>query len=1056
MLFNDFINGLANILETGRDNEEHPQLISYSTFLGSSFNLINNTDKEHLKAIENAIAACAKMCKESPFVQSSLLKNEFFKPAPSIPSPPANEYICGPLLRKVDETSVSAWIALSKADKVTCTVFENNSGNPGDKIMEGTADTIQFGPKLHIALVTAKIIAGKKTNYGDTYLYDLKFNQHKNLSAFAGNEFTYSGTGFKLPSFVMPPLDLNKLHIVHGSCRNISSDALDNLPGINTLIKDNFNNRPHQMFLSGDQIYADESNELLEHVTIEIGNALMPSAANAEKIILKDGEATTVIPAKIIPGERGINTSTRPFTVNNIPYNFPELVKKFGGESPETRDFIHDFCGFTPTSRFHLFSLADYFSTYLMNWTDIVWPTYFKSEAVIQWATKLTMLHKQSEASGIPPGSKSLLSELKSSISKVNDAAKTFEKELKKLKTKNAEFDGLLKACIGFKKFIQVLNTLCDFVSAVVFVSGLKDLRRAMANVPTYMIFDDHEVTDDWHMTREWVRRTYSLPMGRRVMQNALAAFAIFQGWGNSPEKFNLTDSSSSGTKLLKAIAAWIGKNYNDEAQEKIIANALKIPFGTQIAKYKQITPGESFPDLYDKPLEWSFTYRHPKYEVIVMDARTFRSFPGSFYGPADHINEKSLTAQTDHPVKLAAPFDKDPPELTIVVSPCNVLTIPMFRNYLSAVALPMAHYMMGFDGSRWKMTAYDPDQADSWEVASKLYEQLLARLATRAFKNFPDKPRKSKVVILSGDVHFSFAGRIGYYAEKPLNSTETKQHDLVAAHLTSSGFRNEPGAWKQLQLDKLGYEFTDFGNSSLRLPEPDIMIGYAKKPAAFNKTKTDEVVTHTRWFPNFKPAMMIDTPLLLPAHKIHPDVALPKPEWIYRLDFFRAINVKDVPNITDIKHFKLVTDQKPSTEILRRSSFAEISFDWEGEGKLTKAVNDKEKTLETDTSTGKKFPEAPFYVTVENEIMYVTAATTTDNKTTLTVTRGKSDTKKAAHAKDKIVKIRQGVTQTNWVHIEPAAKDTVQKLNITPLNRFKVPLSSEDLQFPKPSVKTI
>ncbi|WP_336514558.1 hypothetical protein [Pollutibacter soli] len=1055
MLFNEFISGLANIIQAGEDNNDLTAIPNYTTFLAPSFNLINNTDKDHLREILKAIAACWEMCKDAPFTEARLLKPDFFKTTPTIPAPPVNEYICGPLLRKVDETSASVWIALPKSDKVICSVFENNGGNAGDKIMEGTANTLPFGPKLHIALVTAKILSGKKANYGDTYLYDLKFNLHKNLNAFTGNEFTYSG--HQLPSFVMPPLDLNKLHIIHGSCRNMSSDALDNLPGINTLIKDNFSGRPHQMFLSGDQIYADESNEILEHVTIEVGNALMPAAANAEKIILKDGETTTVDPSKVKPGERGINTSTRPFIVDSIPYNFPELVRKFvNGETPETRDFIHDFCGFTPTSRFHLFSLADYFSTYLMNWTDVIWPIYFKSDAIIQWATKLTILHKQGEGSGIPSGSKSLLTELKSAISKVSDIAKDYELGLKKLKTKNTEFDTQLKTLLGFKKFLQILNSLCDFVSTVVFVSNLKDLRRAMANIPTYMIFDDHEVTDDWHMTREWVRRAYSFPMGRRVMQNGLASFAVFQAWGNTPEKFNLSDSTSSGTKLLNAVSAWINKNYNDQAQEKIIANLLKIPFGSQVAKYKQITPGDTFPDIYDKPLEWHFTYRHPKYEVIVMDARTFRSFPGSFYGPADHVSEKSITAQTDNPIKLAAPFDKDPPELTIVISPCNVLTIPMFRNYLSAVALPMAHYMMGFDGSRWKMTAYDPDQADSWEVASKLFETLLARLATRTFKNFPDKPRKSKVVILSGDVHFSFAGRVAYYAEKPLNTTETKQHDLVAAHLTSSGFRNEPGAWKLLQLDKLGYEFSDFGNSSLRLPEPDIMIGYAKKPAAFNKTKTDEVVTRTRWFPNFKPAMMIDTPLLLPAHKIHPDVSLPKPEWMYRLDFFRAINVKDVPNITDIKHFKLVTDQKPSTEILRRSSFAEISFDWEGEGKLIKAVNDKEKTLEVDTGAGKKFPPAPFYVTVENEIMYVTSATPVDNKITMTVTRGKSDSKKAAHIKDKIVKIRQGVTQTNWVHIEPSKKDTVQKLNVTPLNRFKVPLSSEDLQFPKPTVKTI
>jgi hypothetical protein len=32
----------------------------------------------------------------------------------------------------------------------------------------------------------------------------------------------------------------------------------------------------------------------------------------------------------------------------------------------------------------------------------------------------------------------------------------------------------------------------------------LPAVRRFLANIPTYMIFDDHEITDDWNITREW------------------------------------------------------------------------------------------------------------------------------------------------------------------------------------------------------------------------------------------------------------------------------------------------------------------------------------------------------------------------------------------------------------------------------------------------------------------------------------------------------------------------------------------------------------------------
>jgi len=41
-------------------------------------------------------------------------------------------------------------------------------------------------------------------------------------------------------------------------------------------------------------------------------------------------------------------------------------------------------------------------------------------------------------------------------------------------------------------------------------------VQRLPANVSTYMILDDHEVTDDWNRTRRWQRRAYSTPSIKR------------------------------------------------------------------------------------------------------------------------------------------------------------------------------------------------------------------------------------------------------------------------------------------------------------------------------------------------------------------------------------------------------------------------------------------------------------------------------------------------------------------------------------------------------------
>jgi hypothetical protein len=68
--------------------------------------------------------------------------------------------------------------------------------------------------------------------------------------------------------------------------------------------------------------------------------------------------------------------------------------------------------------------------------------------------------------------------------------------------------------------------------------AALPAVRRVLANMPTYMIFDDHDVTDDWNLTARWRDRVQASPAGRRIVANALAAYWAFQGWGNDPGQF--------------------------------------------------------------------------------------------------------------------------------------------------------------------------------------------------------------------------------------------------------------------------------------------------------------------------------------------------------------------------------------------------------------------------------------------------------------------------------------------------------------------------------------
>lgn len=70
------------------------------------------------------------------------------------------------------------------------------------------------------------------------------------------------------------------------------------------------------------------------------------------------------------------------------------------------------------------------------------------------------------------------------------------------------------------------------------FVGGLEGVQRAMAHLPVYMIFDDHDVTDDWNLTRGWEEAAYGNPFSKRILGNAMIGYWLCQGWGNAPQHF--------------------------------------------------------------------------------------------------------------------------------------------------------------------------------------------------------------------------------------------------------------------------------------------------------------------------------------------------------------------------------------------------------------------------------------------------------------------------------------------------------------------------------------
>ncbi len=61
-------------------------------------------------------------------------------------------------------------------------------------------------------------------------------------------------------------------------------------------------------------------------------------------------------------------------------------------------------------------------------------------------------------------------------------------------------------------------------------------VRQLMAALPSFMIFDDHEITDDWNFDADWVslvNESGELDAWPDTITDGLAAYWMYQGWGN-------------------------------------------------------------------------------------------------------------------------------------------------------------------------------------------------------------------------------------------------------------------------------------------------------------------------------------------------------------------------------------------------------------------------------------------------------------------------------------------------------------------------------------------
>ncbi len=674
--------------------------------------------------------------------------------------------LMGPVLRRTQATDVTVWIALKHACRVELRVFETEQAGQqiGRCVFEGQRETVAVGAYLHVVAVTARAVTAERLMSDRIYAYDLQLtakNPHEkscslsealSIDKYGAESISYFA--HQKPTFTLPPSELRDLKLIHGSCRKPHGRGFDALSILDCLIEADASDartRPHQLFMTGDQVYGDDVADPLLWLATPLGDTLL---GWEEKLPL-NREAS-----ELFPDDRGQNQGPHQGWNRSWVYSKQLPAGKRAQFTTQQAGFTAGLTDKAERTTSHLLGFGEYCGAYLLSHSPACWPAHLPMGAQVTTGRKR------------------------------------------------------IRAWDEDKRCLEQ------------FLHALWKVRRLLANISTYTIFDDHDVSDDWNLNQNWCLRTLGKPLGHRTVQNAMLAYAIFQGWGNTPEQFEVnaagaeitgakttgvettgvkttgakttgakttgakaigvktTDIKTTGAKasgvqttgeaLLLATEQWSRSGGEDGSAMEAIATYLGLP---------PTNPHTGLPEFIEdkgvwifqrdpKSLRWHYTIRSACHEVIVLDTRMWRGYPieKKPIAPPMLLSPCAFQAQLAEPLanssaERSADLETDAADRsaykTFVVAPTNVF------------GMRALDWVQEWHLERRKV--FSADVGDSWNFN----DRALATLLLTLFKYRQD------VVVLSGDIHYSSVIHVDYK-----NNRSGDRASLV--QFTSSAMKNE------------------------------------------------------------------------------------------------------------------------------------------------------------------------------------------------------------------------------------------------------------------------
>jgi hypothetical protein len=245
--------------------------------------------------------------------------------------------------------------------------------------------------------------------------------------------------------------------------------------------------------------------------------------------------------------------------------------------------------------------------------------------------------------------------------------------------------------------------------------------RWLLSTVPTAMIFDDHDVRDDWNASADWKRKMEATSWWHGRIVAGLGSYWVYQHLGN------LAPAERAADELWSRIAAHEG------ADELDLTDAV-----------------DAFADRSDREptsVRWSYTRDFDDIRLVVVDSRAARDLDSSARGLLDAEELEWFDAQ------LRGGFRQ------VLIATSLPYLLPMGLHHVEAWDEAVSQGAWGRTAARVGERLRQAVDLEHWAAWQNTF-QSVARMV-RELADGERGPAPENVLFLSGDVHYSYLAEV-------------------------------------------------------------------------------------------------------------------------------------------------------------------------------------------------------------------------------------------------------------------------------------------------------